>query len=106
MVLLLHPKANVRCSCVPYIDLPMQPAAAKGQPPMTLHCNCTGAIQKGRQQKIRDLLVKKKIPELFFFFLSKYMCFWDAHSSAPPLSIWRRTSEFRRRFITAVDCEG
>ena len=50
--------------CVVHIPFPR--AARKGQSPMTLHCNCTGAMQRGRQQKPRYVLVQKRIPELFF----------------------------------------
>ena len=50
--------------CVVHIPFPH--AARKGQSPMTLHCNCTGAMQRGRQQKPRSVLVQKRIPELFF----------------------------------------
>ena len=39
------------------VHVPILPAARKGQSPMTLHSNCTGAMQRGRQQKIRDVLV-------------------------------------------------
>ena len=87
--------------CVVHIPFPR--AARKGQSPMTLHCNCTGAMQRGRQQKPRYVLVQKRIHELFF--LSKQTCFFE---SAPPLSIWRRASGFRRplpRFVPDVDRE-
>ena len=88
--------------CVVHIPFPR--AARKGQSPMTLYCNCTGAMQRGRQQNPRYVLVQKRIPELFF--LSKQTCFFE---SAPPLSIWRRASGFRRsslpRFVTVVDRE-
>ena len=87
------------------VHIPFPRAARKGQSPTTLHCNCTGAMQRGRQQKPRYVLVQKRIPELFFF-LSKQTCFFE---SAPPLSIWRRASGFRRsslpRFVTVVDRE-
>ena len=90
--------------CVVHIPFPR--AAHKGQSSMTLHCNCTGAMQRGRQQKPRYVLVQKRIPELFFFFLSNQTCFFE---SAPPLSVWRRASGFRRsslpRFVTVVDRE-
>ena len=52
--------------CVVHIPFPR--AARKGQSPMTLHCNCTGAMQRGRQQKPRYVVVQKRIPEPFFFF--------------------------------------
>ena len=39
------------------VHIPNLPAAHKGQSPMTLHNNCTGAMLRGRQQKIRDVLV-------------------------------------------------
>ena len=88
--------------CVVHIPFPR--AARKGQSSMTLHCNCTGAMQRGRQQKPRYVLVQKRIPELFF--LSNQTCFFE---SAPPLSVWRRASGFRRsslpRFVTVVDRE-
>ena len=48
--------------CVVHVPFPR--AARKGQSPMALHCNCTGAMQRGRQQKPRYVLVQK--PELFF----------------------------------------
>ena len=51
--------------CIVHIPFPR--AARKGQSPMTLHCNCTGAMQRGRQQKPRYVLVQKRNPELFFF---------------------------------------
>ena len=86
--------------CVVHIPFPR--AARKGQAPMTLHCNCTGAMQRGRQQKPRYVLVQKRIPELFF--LSKQTCLFE---SAPPLSFWRRASGFGcsslPRFVTVVD---
>ena len=53
--------------CVVHIPFPRE--ARKGQSPMTSHCNCTGAMQRGRQQKpwyVRYVLVQKRIPELFF----------------------------------------
>ena len=50
--------------CVVHIPFPR--AARKGQSPMTLHCNCTGAMERGRQQKPRYVLVQKRIHELFF----------------------------------------
>ena len=88
--------------CVVHIPFPR--AAREGQSPMTLHCNCTAMMHRGRQQKLRYVLVQKRIPELFF--LSKQACFLE---SAPPLSIWRRASGFRRsslpRFVTVVDRE-
>ena len=89
--------------CVVHIPFPR--AARKGQSPMTLHCNCTGAMQRGRQQKKTDLCWYKR-RFLNFFFLSKQTCFFE---SASPLSIWRRASGFRRsslpRFVTVVDRE-
>ena len=57
------------------VHVPILPAARKGQSPMTLHNNCTGAMQRGRRQKIRDVLVYlKKIPN--FFLLSSRHAFW------------------------------
>ena len=50
--------------CVVHIPFPR--AARQGQSPMTLHCNCTGAMQKPRY-----VLVQKRIPELFFFCQSR-----------------------------------
>ena len=49
--------------CVVHIPFPR--AARKGQSPMTLNCDCTGAMQRGLQQKPRYVLVQKRIPELF-----------------------------------------
>ena len=65
--------------CVVHIPFPR--AARKGQSPMTLHCNCTGAMQRGRQQKPRYVLVQKRIPvRTFFFFVKADVLFWK-HSS-------------------------
>ena len=55
--------------CVVHIPFPR--AARKGQSPMTLHCNCTGVMQRGRQQNPRYVLVQKRIPEHFFFCQSR-----------------------------------
>ena len=86
------------------VHVPFPPAARKGQSPMALHCNCTVVMQRGRQQKARYVLVQKRIPELLFFVKADVL-----FESAPPLSIWRRASGFRRsslpRFVTVVDRE-
>ena len=48
--------------CVAHVPIP--PATRKGQLPMILFCNCTGAMQSERQQTIRYVLLK--IAGLFF----------------------------------------
>ena len=63
--------------CVVHIPFPR--AARKGQSPMNLHCNYTGAMQRGRQQKPRYVLVQKRIPELFFFVKADVL-FWKRSS--------------------------
>ena len=80
---------------------------AHGQSPMTLFCNCTGGMHRGRQHNIWDVL------DFFqdFFFVKAGMLIWmHVNSSAPPLSIWRRTSGFcctsLPRVVTIVDREG
>ena len=60
------------------IHIPFSRAARKGQSPMTLHCNCTGAMQSVRQQKPRYVLVQKRIPELFF--VKADVLFWKRSS--------------------------
>ena len=45
---------------------------------MTLHNNCTGAMQRRRQQKIREVLVKRKFPNCFFFCQTRRAFFFDA----------------------------
>ena len=62
--------------CVVHVLFPR--AARKGQSPMTLHCNCTGAMQRGRQPKPRYVLVQKRIPELFF--VKTDVLFWKRSS--------------------------
>ena len=44
---------------------------------MTWHCNCTGAMQRGRQRKNPICAGIKKIPELFFSCQSRG-AFWKA----------------------------
>ena len=60
------------------VHIPFPRAARKGQSPMTLHCNCTGAMERGRQQKPRYVLVQKRIHELFF--VKADVLFWKRSS--------------------------
>ena len=87
--------------CVVHIPLPR--AARKGQSPMTLHCNCTGAMQRGRQQKNPDMCWYRR--GFLNFFVKADVLFWKRSSFV----YWRRASGFRRsslpRFVTVVDRE-
>ena len=80
----------------------------KGQSPMILHSNCTGAtlmMQRGRQQKTEMCWYKRKF--LIFFFFQSRRAFLDALLHC---LIWRRTSGFRitslPHFVTVVDRDG
>ena len=95
--------------CVVHISFPR--AARKGQSPTTLHCNCTGAMQRGRQQKPR--YVQKRIPELFFFFVKADVLFWKRSSfvyleesvrvpSFVPSSLRHRCRSWRLMFLKSV----
>ena len=96
--------------CVVHIPFPR--AARKGQSPMTLLCNCTGAMQRGRQQKPRYVLVQKRIPELFFFVKADVL-FWKRSSfvsleetvrvpSFVPSSLRHRCRSWRLTFLKSV----
>ena len=96
--------------CVVHIPFPR--AARKGQSPTTLHCNCTGAMQRGRQQKPRYVLVQKRIPELFFFVKADVL-FWKRSSfvyleesvrvpSFVPSSLRHRCRSWRLMFLKSV----
>ena len=96
--------------CVVHIPFPR--AARKGQSPMTLHCNCTGAMQRGRQQKPRYVLVQKRIPELFFFVKADVL-FWKRSSfvyleesvrvpSFVPSPLRHRCRSWRLMFLKSV----
>ena len=89
VVLPYHPQASVRCSCASYI---YHSHVRRAKASHRWFCTAIALVWcREDDSKNSYVLVQKRIPELLF--LSKQTCFFE---SAPPLSIWRRASGFRR----------
>ena len=96
------PPTSKRSLQVCVVHIPFPRAARKGQSPMTLYCNCTGAMQRGRQQKTPICAGKKEDSWTFFcqsrraFLKALLLCLFGGERqdsvvrpflASPPLSI-------------------
>ena len=105
VVLPFHPQASVRCRCASYI-YHSHVRRAKASRWWSLHCNCTGAMQRGRQQKPRNSWT--------FFFVKADVLFWKRSSfvyleesvdrvpSFVPSSLRHRCRSWRLMFLKSV----
>ena len=103
VVLPFHPQASVRCRCASYI---YHSHVRRAKASRRWLCTATALVRCREDDSKNPDMCWYKRGFLNFFFLSKQTCFFE---SAPPLSIWRRASGFRRsslpRFVTVVDRE-
>ena len=63
--------------CVVHIPFPR--AARKGQSPMTLHWNCIGAMQRGRQQKRRYSAFSFFFPKLCLILKNRFLAWLSSN---------------------------
>ena len=108
MVLPFHPQASIRCRCVSYM---YQSHLRRTKASHRWLCSATALVRcrEDDSKKSEMCWYKRKFPD--YFFCQGRRAFWiRVNSSAPPLSIWRKTSGIRRtslpRFVTVVDREG